>query len=148
MQLSPNFSLNEFTDSPKAKAKGISNEPTPEALENLKELVQDLLQPLRDRIGKSFRITSGYRSPELNSAVGGSKTSQHNKGQAVDFLVKDMTPLEVCRFIAASGLEFDQLIFEQTWTHLSYSKGSNRKQILTAVFDAQGKASYSPGLPK
>lgn len=147
MKLSKNFDLQEFTASAKAKAKGISNEPTPEALQNLTDLVQCLLQPIRDMIGRSFTITSGYRSPELNAAVGGVKTSQHNKGQAVDFVVQGMSPLDVCHLIRATGLEFDQLIYEQTWVHLSYVKDKNRKQILTATF-TNGVAKYTPGLPE
>lgn len=146
--LSPNFNLNEFTASQSATRRGISNEPSPEALRCLQELVNDLLQPLRERIGKPFTITSGYRSPELNKAVGGSKTSQHNKGQAVDFVVKGLTPFEVCQIIATSGLDFDQLIYEGTWIHVSYNKGKNRRQLLTAVFNDNQPTTYIQGLIK
>lgn len=146
VMLSPNFSLQEFTASQSALRRGISNEPSVEALQCLKELVNNLLQPLRERIGKPFTITSGYRSPELNKAVGGSKTSQHNKGQAVDFVVKGLTPFEVCQIIATSGLDFDQLIYEGTWIHVSYSKGKNRRQLLTAVFKDGQPTTYIQGL--
>ena len=146
MQLSPNFSLNEFTASVKASSRGISNQPDKDALEAIKALVELLLQPLRSTIGKPFKITSGYRSPELNAAVGGTKTSQHSKGQAVDFQVQGLTPYEVCQIIISSGLEFDQVINEGTWTHLSYVKGKNRKQVLTAVFTKGKPTTYVQGL--
>lgn len=146
MQLSPNFSLNEFTASVKASSRGISNHPDKEALEAIKALVELLLQPLRSLIAKPFKITSGYRSPELNAAVGGVKTSQHSKGQAVDFVVQGVTPHEVCQIVINSGLEFDQVINEGTWVHLSYVKGKNRRQVLTAVFTKGNPTTYIQGL--
>lgn len=146
MQLSPNFSLNEFTASSKASSLGISNEPTEAALGCLKSLVEALLQPLRVKIGKPFKITSGYRSLALNTAIGGVKASQHNLGQAADFQVQGMTPYEVCQIIISSGFEFDQLINEGTWIHISYEKGKNRKQVLTAVFTKGKPTTYKLGL--
>jgi hypothetical protein len=146
MKLSENFSLSEFTVSAKAKVRGISNEPTAEVISNLTDLVQCVLQPLRTALELPFTITSGYRSPELNKAVGGSKTSQHNKGQAADFVVQGVDPLEICKILRDSDIDFDQLIYEQTWVHVSYAKGANRRQVLTATFK-DGKASYSNGLP-
>jgi zinc D-Ala-D-Ala carboxypeptidase len=146
MQLSPNFSLEEFTSSPTALSRGISNEPTEAVLGCLKQLVEALLQPLREQIGKPFKVTSGYRSPALNTAIGGVKASQHSLGQAADIQVQGMTPLEVCKFVIASGLEFDQLINEITWVHISYSKDKNRKQVLTAVFNEGKPTTYKLGL--
>lgn len=148
MQLSSNFNLNEFTASVTALSKGISNQPSKDALTCIKELVEGLLQPLRTLIAKPFKITSGYRSPELNTAIGGVKASQHNKGQAVDFVVQGLTPFEVCQIIVSSGLDFDQLIYEGTWVHLSYVKGKNRKQVLTAVFSKGKPTTYIQGLHK
>jgi len=147
-QLSLNFNLNEFLASQKATSKGIPNIPNKEALACIKDLVGYLLQPLRTLVNKPFRITSGYRSPELNKAVGGSSTSQHSKGQAVDFQVQGLTPFEVCEIIVRSGLEFDQLIYEGTWVHLSYKKGQNKKQILTAVFNEGKPTTYISGFIK
>lgn len=146
MQLSANFNLNEFTASNKASSRGISNQPSEEALKCIKDLTENLLQPLRELIAKPFKITSGYRSPALNAAVGGVKTSQHSSGQAVDFVVQDLTPYEVCKIIIHSGLEFDQLIYEGTWVHLSYVKGKNRGNILTAVFTKGKPTTYVAGL--
>jgi len=148
MQLSSNFNLNEFTASAKASSKGISNQPSKDALTSIKELVEALLQPLRNLIAKPFKITSGYRSPELNTVIGGAKSSQHSSGQAVDFVVQGLTPFEVCQIVVSSGLDFDQLIHEGTWVHLSYAKGKNRKQVLTAVFKEGKPTTYIQGLHK
>lgn len=146
MQLSPNFTLEELVRSVKASSLGISNEPTEAVLGCLKSLVEALLQPLRIKIGKPFKITSGYRSPALNTAIGGVKASQHSLGQAVDFQVQGMTPYEVCQIVISSGLEFDQVINEIDWVHLSYVKGKNRKQVLTAVFTKGKPTTYKSGL--
>ena len=83
-QLTKNFSLEELIASATAKAKKIDNTPTPQVKENLEKLCKEVLQPIRDKYGKAITVTSGYRSPKLNAAVGGVKTSQHVLGQAVD----------------------------------------------------------------
>ena len=75
-----NFTIQELTASATVAAKKINNDPTPEAAENLKQLVNNVLDPLRDAYGKPIRVNSGYRSPALNAAVKGSKTSQHMNG--------------------------------------------------------------------
>ena len=79
-----NFTIQELTASTTTEAKKINNDPTPEVLENLKQLINNVLDPLRNAYGKPIIVTSGYRSPALNAAVKGSKTSQHMKGQAAD----------------------------------------------------------------
>ena len=84
MKLSKNFSLIEFTESNTAIRNGIDNNPTAEHIHNLVDLCENVLQPLRDRIGSSIRVTSGYRSEALNTAIGGSKTSDHSHGRAAD----------------------------------------------------------------
>ena len=78
------FTNNELTDSPTAKRLGIKNEPTKEQWINLFAIRDNVLNPLREKFGKPIRITSGFRSPELNKAVGGKPTSQHTKGEAMD----------------------------------------------------------------
>ena len=83
MRLSKNFLLSEITHSNTAKRLGISNEPNKEHLKNLQGLVREVIQPIRDGLGP-IRVTSGYRSPALNRAIGGSNKSQHCKGQALD----------------------------------------------------------------
>lgn len=146
-QLSPNFTLEEFTASVTASSRGISNQPDKAALSCIKDLVELLLQPMRTALGKPFKITSGYRSPALNTAVGSVvKGSQHTLGQAADIQVQGMTPLEVAKFVVASGLEFDQVIDEGTWLHISFVKGKNRKQALTAVFTEGKPTTYKLGL--
>ena len=124
------FTNNELTDSPTAKCLGIKNEPTKEQWINLFAIRDNVLNPLREKFGKPIRITSGFRSPELNKAVGGKPTSQHTKGEAVDITAIDKADnkelFELCK-----TLDFDQLIDESdlTWIHISY-KVPNRKQIL------------------
>ena len=146
MKLSKNFRLNEFTASATAIRTGVSNVPDEAALSSIKALAVQLMQPLRDSLGKSIKITSGYRSPALNKAVGSTaKKSQHMRGEACDFTVDGMTPFDVCKFIVDSDLEYDQLIYEGTWVHISYS-GNNKKQVLTAIFG--DKVTYAYGLIK
>ena len=124
------FTNNELTDSETAKRLRIKNEPTKEQWINLFAIRDNVLNPLREKFGKPIRITSGFRSPELNKAVGGKPTSQHTKGEAVDITAINKADnkelFELCK-----TLEFDQLIDESnfTWIHISY-KVPNRKQIL------------------
>jgi hypothetical protein len=146
MKLSTNFNLSEFTASAKASSLGISNQPSEQALACIKELVDNLLQPIRTKLGRPTKITSGYRSGALNTAIGGVHGSQHSEGKAVDFQVQGMTSREVCKFIIEMDIEFDQLIDEGTWVHISYNKGRNRNQVLTAVFTKGKPTTYKAGL--
>ena len=93
MQLSEHFELAEFLVSETAARRGISNEPTPEVIENLRRLCQSVLEPLRVKLARPVVITSGYRSLALNRAVGGSPTSHHMQGRAADLIVPGMSPL-------------------------------------------------------
>jgi zinc D-Ala-D-Ala carboxypeptidase len=140
MQLSKNLALSEVTRSETAKRKGISNMPTPEHIENFKKLAEKVFQPIRDHFGKPIRISSGYRSKALNTAVGGSLSSQHCTGEAIDIDMDgtDITNAQIFHFIK-DNLEFDQMIWEfgtdtnPDWVHVSYeSTGKQRKQILVA----------------
>ena len=154
MKLSNYVSLAEVTKSDTAKRKGISNEPTPEHLENLKTISTEVFDKVREHFGVPIYISSGYRSAALNKAIGGSSTSDHNLGRALD-LDQDgrgngVTNMEVFEFIK-DNLEFDQLIgeFQRAdgnfdWVHVGYRKGANRKQILVAYRDAAGKTKYKP----
>jgi hypothetical protein len=142
MKLSNYVSLAEVTKSDTAKRRGISNEPTPEHLENLKTICTEVFDKVREHFGVPIYISSGYRSEALNKAIGGSKNSDHNLGRALD-LDQDgrgngITNMEVFEFIK-DNLEFDQLIgeFQRAdgnfeWVHVGYRKGANRKQILVA----------------
>ena len=152
MKLSANFTLREFIKSQTASRRGIDNSPSEEHLENALALFENVVQPVRDHFGPTI-ITSGYRSPELNEAIGGSSTSQHSKGEAVDLEVMGTSTAEVCEWIAAN-CEFDQLILEffepgdvnSGWVHVSYTRsGENRGETLTAS-KVDGRTQYAYGL--
>jgi zinc D-Ala-D-Ala carboxypeptidase len=153
MKLSENLSLSEIIRSESAKRKGVSNMPTEEHIANLKVLAEKVFQPIRENFRVPILISSGYRSKELNAAIGGSLTSQHCSGEAID-IDMDGTPhgvtnLDIFNFIK-DKLDFDQLINEfpkdgnPDWVHVSYKvKGGNRKQVLKAV-KSGGKTTYIP----
>ena len=112
----------------------------------MQRIVSNLVQPMRDYLGP-IRITSGYRSPALNRAIGGSSKSQHCKGEALDLQFwKDgkMCNKEVYDWIVESGLNFDQMIneFDFSWIHLSLKKKDNRKIVLIAYKDKDGDTAY------
>jgi hypothetical protein len=146
MKLSKNFALSEITHSNTAKRLGIDNEPTETHLQNMQHLVDNLIQPLRDSIGP-IRVSSGYRNPALNRAIGGSSSSQHCKGQALDLqfwqMGKMMNEL-IYDWILDSGLEFDQMIneFDFAWIHISLKKKGNRNQVLEAYKNEDGDTKY------
>ena len=136
--LTKNFSLEEMLRSDTAKRCGITNKPKAEeeteVVENLKALCVEVLQPLRDFLGKPVVVSSGYRCRELNEKVGGVSNSQHLTGEAADIRVKDRHELiEIMRFIMDDTV-FDQLIREKSatgeWVHVSYKRnGNNRQQV-------------------
>ena len=146
MKLSKNFVLSELTKSNTAKRLGIKNEPTKEHMDNLQVLVRDLVQPIRDGIGP-IRISSGYRNPELNRAIGGSRKSQHCKGEALDIQFWEMGEINnkaIYDWVLGSGIEFDQMIneFDFAWIHISLKAKDNRKQVLEAYKDEEGDTKY------
>ena len=146
MKLSKNFALSEITHSNTAKRLGIENEPTEVHLQNMQHLVDNLLQPLRDAIGP-IRISSGYRNPSLNRSIGGSSSSQHCKGQALDIQFWSEGKMHnkiIYDWILQSGLEFDQMIneFDFAWIHISLKAEDNRKQVLEAYKDEDGDTKY------
>jgi uncharacterized protein YcbK (DUF882 family) len=153
MQLSKNFSLTELTKSQEAIRKGLDNTPTPAAISNLLTLVCMLLQPLRDKVGPIV-VSSGYRSEAVNTAIGGSKTSDHMHGFAADIESTSISNLELAHLIA-KNFKFTQVILEfyvegnpsSGWVHVSYDKNNLKCQTLTAV-KRNGKTVYLPGLPK
>lgn len=139
-KLSRNFTLEELCASNTAKAKGIKNQPGTQEIVCLTALAQYVLQPLREWWGKPIVITSGYRSPELNKAVGGVQNSQHMKGQAVDlFLDGDLKRGDCWIDYIRNHLPFDQLIYEHNakgtyWVHVSFDPyGCNRKQVILGL---------------
>jgi hypothetical protein len=126
------FSLEEFTASETAKRKGIDNSPTPEHLENIKRLTKEVLDPVRQIMGK-ISITSGYRSYALNNEVGGVLSSAHCTGNAADIYRSNIE--ELFEFIR-DNMIYDQVILESKdtergkvfWVHVSYVEGKNRGQ--------------------
>ena len=141
MNLTPHFTLEEMTFSLEAIRKGLDNTPTPTILENLKMTAFNM-EKVRELLGKPIHVTSGFRSPAVNVAVGGTLKSHHCQGYAVDFVCTGFgTPLEICRAIMKSDIKYDQLIYEGTWVHLSFAP-SMRRENLNAHFK-NGKAIYS-----
>jgi hypothetical protein len=144
-QLSRSFWLHEFTRSQTAARLGRDIVPDATEIEALTKLCMNVLQPLRDAIGVTITINSGLRPAWLNPLVGGSKTSQHMKGEAADIIAQGFPPFELCREITNLGLPFDQLILEfDQWSHVSYSS-LMRGVVLTARI-IEGKTVYLPGL--
>lgn len=152
MNLSPNFTLSEMTKSETALRHGLPNDPTPDVIENLQLLCEKILQPVRDHYGKGVKVNSGFRHPEVNAAVGGSKTSDHCRGQAADIEIPGVPNAELAQWIA-ENLEFRQLILEfytpgvpdSGWVHVSYDPAELKKQVMTAT-KQNGKTVYLPGL--
>lgn len=150
-QLTEHFTLEEMTVSPTAKRLGLSNTPTPEHIENMRYCCEMILEKVRAKFGP-VTINSSYRSPRVNQAVGGSKTSQHVNGQAIDFEVKGVDNKVVADWVA-DNLEFDQVILEfytkgdknSGWVHASIKKeGGNRRQRLIATKSKAGGTTYTP----
>ena len=136
MRISKNFSLEELIYSQTAAAKGIDNTPNQEQIDNLVRLTKNVLQPLRDAINRPITISSGFRSKELNEAIGGAKYSQHLDGCAADIVVDGL--VDAFRYII-NHLYVDQCIFEQSgekcWIHVSYKDSGNRGEVLTYTND-------------
>lgn len=145
MRLTKHFYLREFTHSETAARMGREVEVPDELVDDLKLLCERVLEPLRVDLKRAIFVISGYRPPWLNRAVGGSKASQHMIGQAADFIVSGMTPMQACRRIVALDLPFDQLILEfDRWVHVSVNERP-RGKVLTAR-KINGQTVYSPGL--
>ncbi len=126
-----NFTISELIHSDTAIKNNINNMPDVNSLDNMLDLLFYCLQPIRNLIKKPMVITSGYRNKKVNELVKGAINSQHTKGQAADFVVGGMKPAEIVKIIKNSNIEFDQLINEYNkWTHISFIKGKNRKEVL------------------
>lgn len=150
MKISQHLTLAELTRSESAKRLGISNMPTPEHIENLKQLAENIFEPIRNHFGSPIYISSGYRSQALNAAIPGSSiNSQHSRGMAIDIDMDGTDIKNSAIFEYAKTLPFDQLIWEfgtkdnPDWVHISYSP-LNRKQILYAT-KRNGKTIYNKG---
>ena len=151
MKLSKNLSLAECIKSQTAKRLGINNEPDEWVTENLKQIAVNVFQPLRDAFGCPIYVSSGYRSEDLNRAIGGSVRSQHVQGRALDLdadVYGDCTNSQVFNWIR-ENVEFDQMVWEfgdednPDWVHVSYvHDGVNRGRCLKASRDDKGKVYY------
>ena len=150
MKISDHITYAEAIHSQTAKRKGIDNTPNPNQIEAMKLLAEKLFEPLREWVGGPITVNSFFRSPELNTKIGGSKTSQHCKGQAID--IDDVygykTNSDMYHWIK-ENLSFDQMIWEfgtdtqPNWVHVSYvSEENNRNRCLKAYKDDMGRTKY------
>lgn len=145
MRLSKNFTLDEMLVSQTAARHGIDNTPNEQQIQNLRELCKGVLQPLRDEVKKPIFVSSGFRCWELNTLIGGSKTSAHVSGNAADFVVVGMTPYDTCQLIEEMDLPYDQVIHEfSRWVHLGVADHL-RGDSLTAYRD-NGNTKYTFGI--
>jgi zinc D-Ala-D-Ala carboxypeptidase len=152
MNLTKNFTLAEMTKSETALRHDMDNTPGEQEIAALKLLAEKVLQPVRDHFGRGVKVNSGFRHPEVNAKVGGSKTSDHCRGQAADIEIPGVANADLAQWIA-DNLEFRQLILEfytpgipdSGWVHVSYVAEDNKKQVMTAT-KQNGKTVYLPGL--
>ena len=152
MKLSPNFTLEELTVSDYAARNGLDNTPENDHLLNLRRLAA-FLESLRALLGKPISVNSAYRSPEVNAAIRGSKTSQHCHGTAADIRVSGMVPDQVVKKILSSTLPYDQVIREFSdpvrgggWTHVSIPNTRDSKpRKMALIIDKKGTRPYKSG---
>lgn len=152
MNLTKNFTLQEMVKSETALRQGIPNNPGAAQVAALKLLCEKVLQPIRDAYGRGVKVNSGFRSPDVNAAVGGSRTSDHCKGMAADIEIPGIANYDLAEHIE-SNLQFTQLILEfytpgipdSGWVHVSYDPDNLKMQSLTAT-RRNGKLVYLNGL--
>ena len=152
MNLTANFTLAEMVKSDTALRHDMDNTPGEAEIENLKRLCEKVLQPVREHFKTGVKVNSGFRHPDVNAKVGGSKTSDHCKGQAADIEIPGVPNADLAQWIT-ENLDFTQVILEfytqgvpdSGWVHVSYDPQNLKKQSLTAV-KKDGKTVYLPGL--
>jgi zinc D-Ala-D-Ala carboxypeptidase len=152
MNLTKNFTLAEMTKSETALRHGLENNPGEQELAAMKLLAEKVLQPVRDHFKRGVKVNSAYRHPDVNQRVGGSRNSDHTRGQAADIEIPGVANAELAQWIK-DNLEFRQLILEfytpgipdSGWVHVSYVAEDNKKEVLTAT-RKDGKTVYLPGL--
>jgi zinc D-Ala-D-Ala carboxypeptidase len=152
MQLTENFSLAELVKSETALRNGLDNTPGDAEIENLRLLCENILQPLRSAYGRGIKVNSGFRHPNVNAAVGGSRTSDHCRGQAADIEIPGVANYDLAKYIS-ENFWYTQVILEfytpgvpdSGWVHVSYNPADLKCQTLTAMRE-NGKVVYKPGL--
>ena len=152
MNLTANFTLAEMVKSDTALRHDMDNTPGEAEIENLKRLCEKVLQPVREHFKTGVKVNSGFRHPDVNAKVGGSKTSDHCKGQAADIEIPGIPNADLAKWIT-ENLDFTQVILEfytqgvpdSGWVHVSYDPQNLKKQSLTAI-KKDGKTVYLPGL--
>jgi hypothetical protein len=144
LSLTKNFTIAEASFSEYATRHGIDNSIPEELMPNIHRQAE-LMEKIRYELNTPIHITSWYRCPELNQAIGGALASFHKLGLACDFISSFGSPVEICKVILKAGIEFDQLLDEGTWVHVGLSLLPLRQEVLTARFP-NGKAVYSKGL--
>jgi zinc D-Ala-D-Ala carboxypeptidase len=152
MNLTKNFTLAEMTKSETALRHGLENNPGEQELAAMKLLAEKVLQPVRDHFKRGVKVNSAYRHPDVNAKVGGSRNSDHTRGQAADIEIPGVANAELAQWIK-DNLEFRQLILEfytpgipdSGWVHVSYVAEDNKKEVLTAT-RKDGKTVYLQGL--
>jgi zinc D-Ala-D-Ala carboxypeptidase len=152
MNLTANFSLAEMVKSDTALRHDMDNTPGEAEIANLKTLCEKVLQPVRDHFQTGVKVNSGFRHPEVNAKVGGSKTSDHCKGQAADIEIPGIANADLAVWIM-DNLTYTQLILEfytpgvpdSGWVHVSYDPANLKKENLTAT-KQNGKTVYIKGL--
>jgi zinc D-Ala-D-Ala carboxypeptidase len=153
MNLTKNFTLHEMTKSDTALRKGLENQPSETELNSLIILAQEILQPVRDHYKMGVKVNSGYRSPLVNTAAGGSKTSDHMTGAAADIEIPSVPNADLALFIS-QNFKFTQIILEfytqgipdSGWVHVSYNPSNLKCQVITAVKNKEGKTVYLNGI--
>jgi hypothetical protein len=154
MKLTENFTLSEMVKSETALRHDLDNTPGEAEIANLKRLAENILQPVRNHYKRGVKVNSGYRAPNVNAAVGGSKTSDHCRGQAADIEIPGVANGDLAEWVQ-KNLKFTQLILEfytpgvpdSGWVHVSYDPANLKCQVITAMRE-NGKTVYKPGLVK
>ena len=152
MNLTANFTLSEMVKSETALRHDMDNTPGEAEIASLRLLCEKILQPVREHYGKGVKVNSGFRHPEVNAKVGGSKTSDHCKGQAADIEIPSVANADLAAHIVDT-YKFTQVILElytpgvpdSGWVHVSYDPANLKSQVLTAT-KKDGKTVYLPGL--
>lgn len=152
MQLTENFSLAEMIKSETALRYDMDNTPGDAEIANLQALCENILQPVRTAYGRGVKVNSGFRHPEVNAKVGGSKTSDHCRGMAADIEIPGIPNHDLAKYIS-ENFQFTQIILEfytpgipdSGWVHVSYDANNLKRQTLTAMKE-NGKTVYKPGL--